>query len=76
MFWLDFKKGGKDMLTPSQIREYREHEGLTLRAVEKYAGITAANIGQLERGERGINPENYKKVMDGIHKAILARQAE
>lgn len=36
------------MLTPSQIREYREREGLTLRAVEKYAGITAANIGQLE----------------------------
>lgn len=64
------------MLTPSQIREYREREGLTLRAVEKYADITAANIGQLERGERGINPENYKKVMDGIHKAILARQKE
>ena len=61
------------MLTPSQIREYREREGLTLREVEKYAEITAANIGQLERGERGLTRDNFKKVMDGIHGAIMAR---
>jgi len=64
------------MLTPQQIRDYREREGLTLRAVAEYAGITATNIGQLERGERQLTKENYQKVINGLHRAILARQNE
>ena len=64
------------MITPKQIREFRELRGLSLREVAKFCEISPQLIGQVETNVKPITEYNYKQIIDGINKASAAKQSD
>jgi DNA-binding XRE family transcriptional regulator len=64
---------GEDELIPAEfvnrmidgdnkVRVWREHRGLTIKAVAEAAGLTPAYLSQIETGVREGTVETYKKI--------------
>lgn len=62
------------MITPEEIREFRELRNLSLRDVAMYCKISPQLIGQIENRQKKLNHENYKEIINGINLAFAAKQ--
>lgn len=63
------------MITPEQIREFRELRGLSLRDVAKFCEVSPQLIGQVETNVKPITQYNYEQIISGINKASAAKQS-
>ena len=62
------------MITPKEIREWRELKGLSLRDVAKFCEISPQLIGQVETGKKYLTDYNYAEIIKGINLAFAAKQ--
>ena len=71
----DIYREAKDVITPEQIREFRELRGLSLRDVAKFCDVSPQLIGQVETNVKPLTPYNYEQIISGINKASAAKQS-
>ena len=72
---------GEDELIPAEfvnrmidgdnkVRVWREHRGLTIKALAEAAGLTPAYLSQIETGVREGTVETYKKIAAALRVKI------
>ncbi len=49
-----------------RIRELREEQALSLRALAEISGVTAGTINAIENGKRGAYPATVRKLSDAL----------
>lgn len=48
------------------IRQWREHQGLTLERLADRVGMTAGNLSQLERGNQGYTQNTLERLAEAL----------
>jgi len=61
------------MLSRNELREYASLRGLSLRDIEAYCDLNAGHIAFIFNGERPLNEENHKRIVNAINSAYAAK---
>lgn len=62
------------MLSRNELREYASLRGLSVRDIEAYCTLNAGYISLIFNGERPLNEENHRNIVNAINAAYAAKQ--
>ena len=62
------------MLSASELKNYANLRGLSVRDIEAYCDLSAGHISNIFNGERSLTEECHKKISQAINAAYSAKR--